>query len=371
MKRNYPDSQTLKKSADRVADLLRNAAQPIEPDFASNIKGYMNTRLAGFLGKDPSGVYDKTIEADRQKVIGQRGRELQAESGIYDMLVKQRDSGDRDAEKILDVAGKLSNNDPEQMSRLIQEGYKRYPDGDMTLTDAVNLAGELGIKPKKSDEQMLKEQYLRAKIGTVQGQQGQGLTPAMQNTILKNDLKQTEDVKTRVDSAQALLSKISSISDLVDKTGSNQGPYYSIPYLGKTSRARDALFGEQSERDRRQLEAGINQLQGLMSSMRKGQGAVSDYERSLYEKMGPQITNDKETNISILNDLAKEAQETIRKYGANGMEDVSTGDSIDSTIGNQSGKSLLPIIDKNRPISEQITNQNPELDNLKNKYGLD
>lgn len=374
MKQNYPTMDTIKKSGDRVAALLRSAAQPKQPGFANNVNAILQAGAAAATpGASPMAAFKGSLKDDENKVMAQQKSALTAEASVYDMLVKQRDQGSAEADKIMTVAEKLSNNDPVQMKRLIDEGFKRYPDGEITLTDAVNLAGELGIQPKKSSMDTLKEEYLQSQINKNNRTSVAGaVTPAMQTAQYKDQLKQSSDAKTRVESAQELLNKIQNLANVVQKTGGDQGPEYGMPIIGKAMRGTAALTGMQSEKHRKELEAQISQLQGLMSGMRKGQGAVSDYEREMYGKMGPQITNDAETNMAILQSLAEEAKNTINRYsgimGGN-TEAVPTGDSIDSTLGKTGA--MAPLTRKpGQTLSEMAAGDNPDLGNIKNRYGL-
>lgn len=373
MKQNYPSQEMLKQSGDRITQLLKKAAQPVQPDFATDVRGYLNTRLAGFYGKDTSNAYQDTVDTYKKDKQNEVDREVAAETNTYNLLVKQRDAGNAEAEKILNVASKLSGNDPEQMSRLIQEGFKRFPDGDITLTDAVNLAGELGIKPKPTEMDALKTELMRSQInknnaiaagGGIDPYQAAQLRLAQQRLtnqanapLVKEQAKQIGELKVKASSAKELINKLNILAEKINKTGSDQGPIYGLPVVGTAMRGTAALTGMDSEKNRRNLEAQINQLQGLMSGMRKGQGAVSDYERSMYEKMGPRITNDAETNMMIIQDLIKEANDTIQQYNdvaSSGSVDPSynAGGSIDSTLSNQGGGSMLPSRQPGKSLAE-------------------
>jgi len=222
MKQNYPTGNQIQASGDRVAALLRRAAQPVEPDFGAQYRGIMNASVAKVRGGRPLEAYNATIEGDEKKKRQASMDAVKAEASIYDLLLEQKKQGNADAEEILNVASKLSGNDSAQMSRLITEAYNRYPDGDITLTDAVNLAGELGIKPVKTDEQKLKEDYYRAQIARAGRTSGgdDGLTEYQRRQL---ELREQEiaNRKSKTDMGKALPSNV--VNDLMGKIGTKEG----------------------------------------------------------------------------------------------------------------------------------------------------
>ena len=128
--RSAQDRENLMMQGDRVADMLRTAAQGIQPDLAAQLTAPMLARSAFYanmvnpkagIAIDPFQDAVGTLDASVKRQTQMQDRQLGAETDLLTTFQKLKESGDKDAAVVYDTIGKITGNDPARMAKLLDE----------------------------------------------------------------------------------------------------------------------------------------------------------------------------------------------------------------------------------------------------------
>ena len=121
-----PGYDQLRNQADKVAELLRNAAQPAQADLGAQMAAPYEAQAAGYRmlaggNTTPYEAYSGIIDKSKQAQQKDMANQVAAENDILGMLTDLRKQGNQDAEYIYSQAAKITGGDPTRMQSLFDE----------------------------------------------------------------------------------------------------------------------------------------------------------------------------------------------------------------------------------------------------------
>lgn len=301
--------ERIQTQSDRVADLLRGAAQQeATPSLFDVGQSMLAASAYGSGGGNPYEAMQQSLDKSRQRIQEHTKTQLGAETDLLGLLKKQKDEGDEESKALFDNIMKLTGNDPEEAGRLAQALHEspEQVDSSNFYSVALPIAAKIGIKnfdleTKRENSRILNE-YRASRIGATTKPQTQ-----LQKDISRKIAAQAPEMEKTSTEIRNSLGIVDEIEQLLPKTSTSKG--------SKVVAALDPFSMLQNTRNIEKLNQLTNQINLSQNSALKGATSDKDiaFLKDAFANAG-QSTEANQQAVKLAKFFLGREQQKIDKY---------------------------------------------------------